>query len=349
MNTVVMVDDAPINLQLYEQMLKGMPDIKGVSFESSDDALRWCEGNDADLLLVDYLMPGIDGLQFVERFRRFDDKGSIPIIMITSDLEKQLRYRALELGVDDFLTKPVDYIEFRARVKNMLRIRDHSRLLENRADWLADEVRKATLQLAERERETIFRLTRATEYRDNDTGEHVVRIGLFAARIGEALGLPQSEIDLLRLTAPMHDIGKVCTPDHILLKRGELTPEEWEAIKQHPIAGYDILRDSPSELLQRGAEIALTHHEKFDGTGYPFGIAGTTIPIFGRITALCDVFDALLTARPYKEPWALERVLEYIVEQDGKHFDPSAVAAFKEVLPDLLEIRSRLEGEEPAA
>jgi putative two-component system response regulator len=339
MSTVVMVDDASITLKLYEQILKPMVGIEGVAFESSTSALRWCESNEVDLLLLDYRMPELDGIDFISQFRKLGGKASVPVVIITGELEKQTRYEALEAGADDFLTKPIDHVEFRARVKNMLKVREHDRLLTGRAEWLAEEVRKATSQLVERERETIFRLVRASEYHDNDTGEHIVRIGLFAARLGEALGLPQEEVDLLRLAAPMHDIGKVSVPDELLSKREKWTPAELEIVKHHPISGYDILRDSPSELLQRGAEIALTHHEKFDGTGYPFGIAGTTIPLSGRITALCDVFDALLTARPYREAWPLANVVEYIEQQEGKHFDPSVVAAFKAALPDFLQIR----------
>lgn len=336
-----MVDDAPVDLQVYDRLLKTVPEVTSVTFKGSGDALQWCERNELDLLLLDYMMPDVDGLQFVRRFREFDGKATIPVVMITGELDKTVRYDALESGVDDFLTKPIDHIEFRARVKNMLRGRERDRLLNNRANWLADEVSKAISQLAERERETIFRLTRASEYLDNETGAHIARIGLFAAKIAEVLGLPQEERELLLLAAPMHDIGKVHTPDNILLKPGPLSPEEWEIMRHHPIAGFDILRDSPSRLLQRGAEIALTHHEKFDGTGYPFGIAGETIPISGRITALCDVFDALLSARPYKEPWDVDRVVAYITEQDGLHFDPKVVAAFKAALPELLEIRAR--------
>jgi response regulator RpfG family c-di-GMP phosphodiesterase len=341
MNTVVMVDDAPITLQLYEQILKPMPEVKGVSFQSPNSALRWCESNDVDLLLLDYRMPEVDGIDFLSQFRKLGGKEAVPVVMITGELEKQTRYEALEAGVDDFLTKPIDHVEFRARVKNMLKVREHDRLQTSRGDWLAEEVSKATAMLAEREREAIVRLTRACEYRDKDRGEHIVRIGLFVARVAEALGLPQEEVDILRVAAPMHDIGKICIPDEILLKRGKLTPSEWETIKHHPLSGFYILRDSPSKLLQRGAEIALSHHERFDGTGYPFGAAGETIPLSGRITALCDVFDALLSSRPYKEAWSLEKAVEYIEQEEGKHFDPVVVAAFKEVLPDLVQICER--------
>jgi putative two-component system response regulator len=178
------------------------------------------------------------------------------------------------------------------------------------------------------------------EHSDNDTGDHIQRIGHFAARLATALDMPKEWAELLLLAAPMHDIGKVGTPDDILQKTGDLTPEEWEVMKAHTIAGYDILRDSSSELLRMGAEIALSHHERFDGSGYPFGLADEQIPLSARITALCDVFDTLLSTRPHKQPWPLAKVLDYIYEQEGGHFDPRVVAAFRTSLPDLLAIRS---------
>jgi len=204
-----------------------------------------------------------------------------------------------------------------------------------------DDVRNAAELLAKYERETIDRLTNACKHRDRDTGEHIVRIGLFAGRIAEALGLSRAEQELLRLAAPLHDIGKIATPDHILQKTGPLTDDEWTVMKAHTTEGYAILRDSHSELLQKAAEIALSHHEKFDGSGYPSGLKGDQIPMSARITALCDVFDALLSWRSYKKPWPLPTATIYIEEQAGHHFDPRVVAAFKRALPDLLAIREQ--------
>jgi len=342
MNTIVMVDDSSIQLRLYEQMLKTLPDTEGVPFTSPIEALTWCEQNRPDLMLVDYNMPKLDGLEFIRRFRLLYGETPVPIVVVTADIDRELRRNALELGADDFLNKPVDDIELRTRVRNMLRIHEHRRMLANNAAWLSEEVRRATASIADRECETIYRLARAAEHRDNETGDHVIRIGLFAACVARALGLSLGEQELLRLATPMHDIGKVGTPDAILLKLGPLTAAEWQIMKQHAVAGYEILRDSKSALLQKGAEIALSHHEKFDGTGYPFGLAGDQVPLSGRIAAVCDVFDALLSKRPYKEPWPLPRVLEHIENESGRHFDPHIVGAFKEVLPRLLEIRNRV-------
>jgi response regulator RpfG family c-di-GMP phosphodiesterase len=341
LNTVVMVDDSSLQLRLYGQMLKSLSNVNLIPFESPILALHWCTENEPDLILVDYNMPELDGVEFVRRFRALNEKATVPVVVITGESDNAVRRNALELGADDFLTKPVDAVEFRARVKNMLRIREHGRMLADHAAWLTEEVRRATASLLDREQETIYRLTRASEHRDNETGDHIIRIGHYASALAAALDLSQDEQDLLRLATPMHDIGKVGTPDTILLKTGPLTPEEWEIMKQHAIAGYDILRDSESLLLQKGAEIALSHHERFDGGGYPFGLEGDKVPLSGRIAAVCDVFDALLSKRPYKEPWPIDQVLAHMNAQSGRHFDPNVIAAFHRVLPELLEIRAR--------
>ncbi|HXN08091.1 MAG TPA: HD domain-containing phosphohydrolase [Candidatus Acidoferrales bacterium] len=346
MNTIVLVDDSSLQLRLYRQMLKLLPDTNSIPFASSTDALKWCEQNEPDLVLLDYNMPELDGLEFIKRFRTLSGKVTVPVVVITGDADRELRRSALEFGADDYLSKPVDAIELRTRVRNMLRIREHGRMLADKAAWLTEEVKRATASLVDRECETIYRLTRASEHSDNGTGEHIIRIGLFAASVAAALGLTHEEQELLRLATPMHDIGKVGTPDTILQKVGALTAEEWEVMKLHTVAGYDILRDSESPLLQKGAEIALSHHERYDGTGYPFGLADEQIPLSGRIAAICDVFDALLSKRPYKDAWPLPHVLEHIEQESGHHFDPRVVAAFKQVLPELLEIRERVNGTE---
>jgi putative two-component system response regulator len=348
MSTVLIIDDVSSSLALYSKILAPLPGVTTVTYTSPLSALWWCMENDPDLVLVDYQMPEFNGLEFIERFRSIHKNRDVPIVMITSDEERSVRHRALELGADDFLLKPIDHVEFRVRAKNMLTLRHTGRMLADRAEWLAQEVRRATVQVREGEKETIYRLMRAAEYRDNETGNHIVRIGHLAAALAASLGLSSSEQDLLSLAAPMHDIGKVAIPDTILLKPGPLSPDEWAIMKQHTTFGFEILRDSPSALLTKGAEIALSHHEKFDGTGYPFGIAGDAIPLSGRITALCDVFDALLSARPYKVAWPLSRVVPYIESCSGKHFDPSIVAAFKKCLAAFVAIRQRFEDDAAA-
>jgi putative two-component system response regulator len=343
MQTVLLVDDAATTLKVYDKILLGLPEVVTVAHTSPLSALWWCRENEPDLVLVDYEMPEIDGIEFIQRFRQSGKSRDIPLVMITAAGDRSVRHRALEIGADDFLLKPVDHVELKARAKNLLSLRRSTLMLSGHAEYLKAEVRRATTLIEEREKETIYRLTRAAEFRDDDTASHIIRIGHFAAALGARLGLPAAEVDLLRLAAPMHDIGKVAIPDHILLKRGPLTPPEWDIMKTHAQAGYDILCDSPSPLLRKGAEIALSHHERFDGTGYPWGFSGEDIPLSGRITALCDVYDALLSTRPYKEAWAMPAVVSYIELAAGKQFDPAIVRAFQKCVREFADIRGQFQ------
>jgi putative two-component system response regulator len=263
------------------------------------------------------------------------------VLMITANDQKQIRYRALDAGATDFLTKPVDKIEFMARANNMLQLGASRKALANRAAWLAEEVRKATFEIVQRERETVVRLSKAAEYRDPETGAHILRMAHYSELIAKGLGLTLAEQDLLLQAAPMHDIGKVGIADHILLKPGRLTPDEFEIMKQHAIIGYEILKGSSSRVLQAGADIARAHHEKFDGSGYPNGLAGDAIPIFSRIVAVADVFDALTSERPYKKAWALDRAADHIKASAGTHFDPECVNTLFAHWDEALEIRQR--------
>jgi putative two-component system response regulator len=327
---VFVIDDAAINLKTYEKLLANLEGIRVRAFTKAPDALEALKELEPDLVIVDYRMPEMDGLEFITRFRCVPTLKEVPLVMLTAERDIEVRRRAIELGANDFLNKPADPIEFVARVRNLLALHDSRHKLANRALHLADEVRKATVQIARREQETIHRLTRASEFRDNETGLHIVRMGRYSAILGRALGMTPGEQELLLLAAPMHDIGKVATPDNILLKPAKLTPEEWEVMKQHTTAGFEILRDSDSTLLQKGAEIALTHHEKWDGSGYPRGLSGDDIPISGRICALADVFDALTSVRPYKPAWPIN------------HFDPAVVKAFELALAEIREVRETL-------
>jgi putative two-component system response regulator len=291
------------------------------------------------------MMPGIDGLEFMRLLREIPGRDAVPVVMITANDQKQLRYRALDLGASDFLTKPVDKIEFLARTRNMLLVSDARRQLTNRAAWLADEVRKATAEIVSRERETVFRLCKAAEFRDPETGAHILRMAHYSRLIARGLGLSVEEQELLLEAAPMHDIGKVGITDKILLKPGRLDADEFEIMKQHAIYGYELLKGSSSKVLQAGAEIARGHHEKFDGSGYPGGIRGAEIPLFSRIVAVADVFDALTSERPYKEAWTLEAAVDFLVQGSGKHFDPQCVQAFLNAWEDVMDIRNRYQEE----
>ncbi|MFM8899328.1 MAG: HD domain-containing phosphohydrolase [Burkholderiales bacterium] len=338
---VVVIDDNTVNIAVLRAMVRHLPDCECVEFTDPSLALQWCTTQEPDLVLVDYMMPAMNGLDFLRAFRAITGCAEVPVLMITASHETELRHNALNQGVNDFLTKPVDRVEFLARSRNMLALRKSQKALSDRAAWLSQEVAKATAEISNRELDTIFRLSKAAEYRDPETGAHVLRMAHYSRLIGAKLGLPEAELNMLFHAAPMHDVGKVGTPDHILLKPGRLTDDEMTIMRQHATIGYEILCDSPSPCLQLAAIIAHSHHEKFDGTGYPAGLKGEAIPLVGRIVAVADVFDALNSERPYKEGWPLDKARQYIEENAGTHFDPACVRAFLSSWLDVLEIRAR--------
>lgn len=338
---VIVIDDAEINVMLLCRLLGKLEQCNAVSFTDPTRALEWCAENVPDLVLVDYMMPGMNGVEFISAFRKITSCVDIPILMITANDETAVRYDALDAGANDFLIKPVDKVEFLARSKNMLALRKNQRLLENRAAWLDAEVQKATAEIKAREQETVLRLSKAADSRDPETGAHILRMANYSKLIGANMGLSEMQQQMLLDAAPMHDIGKVGIPDHILLKPGKLSPEEFAIMKTHATLGYQILAGSQSEIVRTGAQIALSHHEKFDGSGYPQGLAGEAIPLFARIVAVADVFDALTSERPYKSAWPLEKAVEFLREGSGHHFDPACVDAFLLHWDQVLEIRER--------
>ena len=342
---VVIVDDTQINVTLMEALIKKIDGCLPVCFTDSSRGLEWCIANDPDLVIVDHMMPAPDGIEFIRHLRAAPGKRDLPILMVTADHEKEVRYRALESGATDFLTKPVDRIEFTSRAKNMLAIRKSHVLLADRAALLAEEVREATAEIRARERETIFRLARAAEFRDPETGAHILRMSNYSQIIAAQLGWSDEAQDMLLQAAPMHDVGKLGTPDHILLKPGALTAEEFNIMKNHAFIGWEILKESSSPVLTLAAEIALTHHEKFDGAGYPNGSAGHDIPISGRIVAVADVFDALTSERPYKQKWETERAFEFLQQGRGAHFDPECVDAFMGCVDQVIAINAKYQDE----
>lgn len=337
---IVIVDDNAVNLMLMAALARSATGMDPACFDDPARGLEFCLEHGADLVVVDYMMPGMDGHRFIELLRAAPGLADVPVVMVTAAGQSEVRRRALETGATDFITKPVDSNEMKLRLRNLLQLRRAQNLLRDRAALLAEEVRQATEAIVLREREVIMRLSRAAEFRDPETGGHIQRMAHYAALIARHLGEPESFAQALLTAAPMHDVGKLGTPDHILLKRDRLTHEERVIMQQHAEIGGRILCDSDSPLLRLAGEIAETHHEKFDGSGYPRGLAGEQIPLGGRIVAVADVFDALNSQRPYKKAWPMQESRAYIEQHSGTHFDPRCVRAFIAGWEDVLAIRA---------
>ncbi len=343
---VVVVDDTPINVSLLSHLIARLPDCTPVTFTEPHLGLDWSLQNVPDLLIVDYMMPELDGIEFIRRFRSAPGRADIPVLMVTANDQVAVRHQALDAGANDVLTKPIDKTEFMARSRNLLSLRRGLRRLENHAASLAEEVRLATAEILARERETVIRLSRAADSRDPETGAHILRMAHFSKLIAAQLGLALADQEMILEAAPMHDIGKIGIPDNILLKPGRLDAAEFDIMKRHARMGFEILDGSQSPFLQCAALIALGHHEKFDGGGYPNGLKGEAIPLFARICAVADVFDALTSERPYKKAWELGRATDFLREGAGSHFDPACVAAFLAGWDDVLRIRERFKDDE---
>jgi response regulator RpfG family c-di-GMP phosphodiesterase len=322
----VSIDDDEVNLLIIENLAEKIGLIVK-SYTNPIDALVYIKENNTDIIFVDYLMPEMNGIEFIKKVRL--DNQDIPIIMITSITgDEELKLGAIKAGATEFLNKPLNGSEFIARISNLANLRHYQLLLKDKALLLEEEVKKQTEKITKREFETLSVLGNAAEYKDPETGNHVFRVAHYSRILALSLGEDEEQQDNLFYASPLHDVGKIGIPDSILLKPGKLTKGEWEKMKTHTTIGYDILKNSESTFLKTGAIIALTHHEKYDGTGYPNALKEDEIHLFGRIVAITDVFDALMTKRPYKKPWTFEEALEYVIEQKGKHFDPLLVDHF---------------------
>lgn len=333
--TVVVIDDVAANLRLLESSLRALGLRQVRAFSDSAAGLEWLQHNPWDLLLLDLDMPAPDGFEILQHISGRDRSAS-PVILVTALSDAENRRRGLELGANDYVSKPLDLPELLLRVCNNLELSQASKALKRERDGLELKVQERTQALNQSFQSVIRSLARAADYKDNETGNHIMRIGESAALIGRALGLDPEWVELLRQAAPMHDVGKIGIPDSILLKPGQLTDEERVVMCRHARIGHDILRDEQySPLLEMAAEIALGHHEKWDGSGYPQGLSGEDIPLSARIVALCDVYDALRSPRPYKKAWSAERAQAYILDQAGQHFDPQLVAVMRLLFDDL--------------
>jgi putative two-component system response regulator len=331
---ILVVDDEDRNLRLMEAVL--LPLGYDVAFaRNGEEALAKVRETPVDVILLDVMMPGLDGFEVARILKSDEQTKIIPVVMVTALQEVEDRIRALEAGADDFLAKPVDKTEIRARVASLVKVKAYNDYIRNYSRELETEVARRTrdLRLAfERIKamslEALYRLTRAAEYKDEDTGAHIQRMSQYSATIARTMGLNDQTVEYILYAAPMHDIGKIGIPDKILLKPGKLTEEEWVIMKEHTTIGGRILEGSKAGYIHLGEIVALTHHEKWDGSGYPLGLKGNKIPLVGRIVAIADVFDALMSKRPYKEAFPLEKSHGIIREGRGNHFDPAVVDAF---------------------
>ncbi|HTO64079.1 MAG TPA: HD domain-containing phosphohydrolase [Bradyrhizobium sp.] len=324
----LLVDDSRSVLDLLKWHIEADGAARATAFLDPLQAIAAARVADFDLVLVDYEMPKMDGISLIRALRAIPKLADVPIAMITSIESDQVRMQALEAGATDFMAKRPQSLEMKVRLRNLVRLGSAVRKLNDRAADLAGEVAAATRKLQEREEELILRLALALEYRDNDTGEHTLRVAQYSRLIAEQLGLTPRFCRDIYLAAPLHDIGKVAIPDRILLKPARLTEAEMAVIKTHTAIGKRILADSRCELIQLGAEIAIAHHERWDGAGYPHGLKESNIPISARVVAVADVFDALTTKRSYKDAMPLEFARAYLVENKARQFDPECVDAF---------------------
>lgn len=340
--TILVVDDDGFNRKLLETMLAAAG-YAVRSTASGEEALAAVAEQLPDLILLDVMMPGLDGFEVARRLKDDPRSRPIPIILVTALEDSESRLRGLEAGAEEFLSKPVNRAELQVRIKNMLRVKEFNDFLADHNRLLEEQVRTRTRQLTGSYRDTIFALARAAEYHDEDTGLHIKRVSHYCVTLADRMGMDAVFRDAIFYASPMHDVGKIGVPDAVLLKPSALNAEEWVVMKKHPEQGARILGEiSDSPYITMGKEIALGHHERWDGSGYPYGRRGEENPLSARIMMLGDIYDALRAKRPYKPPYAHEQAMETITAGDGRtlpaHFDPAVLAAFKDCADTFREI-----------
>jgi len=362
---ILFVDDEQLVLDALRRTLRPWRDAWEMTFvDCPEDAWQRMRTTDFDVVVIDVEMPSLGGLELLDRIGRSEWTKDIPVLMLTGSLDHRLKRQALDRGASDLLNKPIDGDDLVARLRSAVRLKSYRDCLKDRQALLEEKVRERAEELAQSRLDMIWRLGKVAEQRDEETGYHVIRVGFICRAIGQAMGMDRQAVETLFLAAPLHDIGKIGIPDAVLLKPGPLDPKEWAIMKQHCRIGARILSEeskvraafsewrgpipgdsdqtSRNPFLETAASIALAHHERWDGSGYPRGFRGEAIPLEARIVAIADVFDALGSERPYKKAIPEPKALEMIADQAGKHFDPSVYASFMEALPEIKAIRDRL-------
>jgi len=358
---IMIVDDEPTNIKVVRRLLEIEGYRNFVTTTDSSATMYLIADQRPDLVLLDLMMPMVSGLDILANVRADTSKPFTPIIILTAATDRETRLQALEQGATDFITKPVDPSDLIPRVRNVLAMMQYQRRLKDYAAGLEAAVQLRTAEVEASREDVLHCLARAAEYRDHDTGQHVLRVGRYARIISEELGLPANLVRSIEQSARLHDVGKIGVPDDILLKAGELTDDEFSRMKRHSGFGKQILQQFSAEeqdrmrrhtevgaqilkvgtspILEMATRVALTHHEWWDGTGYPLGLQGEDIPLEGRITAVADAFDALSSERCYKDAYPLDKCFEIIEGESGTHFDPKVVAAFLKRRPDMIAVQ----------
>ncbi|HEC13951.1 MAG TPA: response regulator [Acidiferrobacteraceae bacterium] len=340
---ILVVDDEAVNVRVVQKMLTTTGYHNVVCTQDPVEVLALYQKHNIDLILLDLDMPVLSGYDIMDQLITLTNGNPPPILVLTAQHTQSHRQRALDNGARDFVTKPFDVDELLSRVRNLLEVQMAHKYIHRQNVTLEQRVRERTQELNDTRLQVVRRLCRAAEYRDEETGLHIIRMSKTSVVIAKAAGMDDEQCDLLLNASPMHDIGKIGIPDHILLKPGKFDPEEWAIMQTHAQIGADILSGDDSGLMVMAHDIALTHHEKWNGKGYPNGLRAEAIPLTGRITALADVFDALISARPYKKAWPIEKAVDLIAQEKGRHFDPALVEHFLDHLPEIIAIKKDYE------